>query len=402
MCFGAIRKMEQACIIYLSPYDILRPRTNQLSDVRFTEGFAQNNCNTHLVVPFVFRKDNILKSEVESTYGLSSKIQIHYLPTNFTSDVNGKLQLAQVTMLAVRQTLDLLKNRSGKGTIYIISRSTHLLRPLFTLRKIFRSLFSNVHLIHWAHDFHSGAIYQSIYKKSDYILATNSSILESIHASAKREKSNGTFTLNPITEAQATESYSKEQAREQVHLSNIQNPLVVYTGKLGQHYDKEMKFILDAAQLLPQVTFLFTGGKPDVVQYWENFCKDKKLQNVIFTGYLPDYRKIKYYQYAADILISYYTHQGHDVRYNLPNKICEYMLTGNPIVTPDYPATRDLLNDANCIFTAPENAEALAKSIQEIVNDPQAAKIKALQALKDVKEITFKKVSARLLKQFPT
>lgn len=394
--------MSNPYIIYLSPYDILRPRTNQLSDVRFTEGFAQNNCHTHLIVPYVERADNISRMDVFETYGLKSHLHIHYLPTRFKEDVHGLWQLAQVAIYGIKKTFAILAQRSHQNKTYLISRSTHLLRPYFTLRKLFPSRFKNVVLIHWAHDFHTGKNHQLIYRHADYILATNSSILSSILNSIDLKSKEGGITLNPITEAQSLEVYSKEEARKEVQLSTINTPLVVYTGKIGKNYDKELKYILGAAKLLPGFTFLFTGGKPETIAYWKDYCSNLDIQNVLFTGYLSDYRKIKYYQYAADILISYYTHQGHDVRYNFPNKICEYMLTGNPIVSPDYPATRDILNENNCTFTLPENSEALASTLKNMIDSPFASQKKAIQAAKDVREITFKKVAARLLKQFPS
>lgn len=394
--------MPNPYIIYLSPYDILRPRTNQLSDVRFTEGFAQNNCHTHLIVPFVERDDNISRMDVEDTYGLKSHLHIHYLPTHFKEDVQGAWQLAQVAWHGIRKTFSILKQRSNQNRTYIISRSTHLLRPYFTLRKLFPYRFKNVIIIHWAHDFHTSASHQRIYKNSDFLLATNSSILNSIFKTANIKSQKGGITLNPITEAQAKEVYTKEEARKEVNLTQLNTPLVVYTGKIGKNYDKELKFILSAAKQIPEATFLFTGGKPESITYWKDYCSGQGLRNIQFTGYLSDYRKIKYYQYAADILISYYTHQGHDVRYNFPNKICEYMLTGNPIVSPNYPATQDVLNENNCTFTTPEDSEALANTIMRIIQSPEEARDKAMQAAKDVREITFKNVAARLLKQFPS
>lgn len=377
--------MSTPYIIYLSPYDILRPRTNQLSDVRFTEGFAQNHCHTHLIVPYVERTDNISKKEVAATYGLKSHMNIHYSPTHFTEDVKGGWQLAQVAWHGIRTTFTILKQRKNKNQTYIISRSSHLLRPYF-LRKIFPSRFKNVVLIHWAHDFNISKNHLRIYQLADYILATNSSILNSILKKSKRKSAEGSFTLNPITESQALEYITKEEARKVVKLTEIKTPLIVYTGKIGINYDKELKYILESAQQLPNYTFLFTGGKPKTVAFWEDYCNGLGLKNVLFTGYLSDYRKIKYYQYSADVLISYYTKQGHNVRYNFPNKICEYMLTGNPMVSPNYPATQDLLTESNCTFTTPENSQALAKSIREIIESPELALQKAQQAAKDLEK----------------
>lgn len=393
--------MARNTVIYLSPYDILRPRTNQVSDVRFVEGFAQNNCDAYLLVPFVKREDNIPKEEVRFAYGLETPIHIEYLPTRFTRDVHGSAQLARVAWYATLKTLEIIRRRKHAGKIYVISRSTHLLHPFFYLRAVMPWLFRKVSLIHWAHDFHTRNVYKRIYRWSDFLLATNSSILNSMLSKTRRPEKEGAITYNPITEAQAKEKISREQARMEAGLEKISTPLVVYTGKLGLNYDLEIKKILEAAAQLKEYTFLLTGGKPEAVAYWSDYCHGKGTLNVIFTGYIHDYRRIRYYQYAADVLVSFYTHQAHDVRYNLPNKICEYMLTGNPIVSPDYPATRDLLRSDNCIFTKPEDSRDLAKHIREAIEYRSVAMEKAERAAREVREITFRKVTAKLLRQFP-
>lgn len=388
-------------VIYLSPYDILRPRTNQVSDVRFTEGFAQQHCHAHLIVPFVKRPDNIHRDEVHANYGLTHALHIHYLPTQFTEDVHGALQLLKVAFWTVLKALKIIRKRSHTNRTYIISRSTHLLRPFFFIKRWTPFLLKNVFLIHWAHDLHRNRMHRRIYRNSDYLLATNSSLLNDMLKLADKQPSAGTITLNPVTQQQADFRISKEEARKEVHLEDIHRPLIAYTGKLGKHYDREMKYILEAASLLPDYTFLITGGKPETVEYWRDLAGHNKISNLIFTGYIYDYGRVKYYQYAADVLVSYYTSQGHDTRYNLPNKICEYMLTGNVIVTPDYPATRDLLNPDNCVFTTPENGKALAAAIRQAVENPAAGAEKAERACKAAQAHTFKKIAERLLEAFP-
>ena len=112
---------------------------------------------------------------------------------------------------------------------------------------------------------------------------------------------------------------------------------------------------------------------------------------MIFTGYISDYRIIKHYQNSADVLLSYYTKQGHDIKYNLPNKICEYMLSGNAIVTPNYPPTAELLNENNCWFALPENENSLADTIKKAIDNSEKSKQKGLKARELVLQNTFTK-----------
>ena len=73
------------------------------------------------------------------------------------------------------------------------------------------------------------------------------------------------------------------------------------------------------------------------------------------------------------------------------------MLTGNAIVSPNYPATDELLKDSNCFFAKPEDSNALAATIKEAVQNKEEAIKRGRNARKDVIEITFKKTAFRLL-----
>jgi len=392
--------MENPVIIYLSPFDLLRPRTNQVSDVRFCEGFAQNKCEVHLVVPFAFREDNISQESVPKNYGLTTPFSIHYLPTNFKGDVSGLRKLMLTAWYGQSAVRQILESIPSSRKVIILSRNGVLLLPYLTLKKSGSKRWNKIKIIHWLHDLKLKTKDKFIYKNCDALLATNNSILTDLMSACNLKNKKYTYTLNPITQAQADDPLTKTEARKKTGLDQMKEPLIVYTGKLGLNYNKELLHILDAAKALPSFKFLFTGGKSDAVLYWKKTCQEKKISNVLFTGYIPDYTQIKNYQFAADILVSYYTRQGHDPRYNLPNKICEYMLTGNAVVSPDYPATRDLLNQANTFFALPENSQSLIETIQYIIGHPEEAAIKGRKAKEDVKELTFQKTGERLIQFF--
>jgi glycosyltransferase involved in cell wall biosynthesis len=394
--------MDNPVIIYLSPFDLLRPRTNQVSDVRFCEGFAQNNCEVHLVVPFAYREDNIPKESVPQNYGLTTNFQIHYLPTNFKGDVSGLRKLMLTAWYGQTAIRNILESIPASKKVIIISRNGVLLLPYLTIKKTGNKRWNKIKVIHWLHDLKLKAKDKFIYRNCDGLLATNKSILNDLVQACDLKDKKFTYTLNPVTQAQVDDPLAKSEARQKTGLEHLKEPLIVYTGKLGLNYNKELFHILDAAKALPDCKFLITGGKSDAVSYWKKICAEKQISNVLFTGYIPDYTQIKNYQFAADILISYYTTQGHDPRYNLPNKICEYMLTGNAIVTPDYPATKDLLNAKNTFFALPENSASLIENISYILQNPGEAEKKGKQAKEDVKEFTFRKTGKRLIEFFNT
>lgn len=367
--------------------------------MRLCEGFVQNDCDVELIIPYVFRKDNIPKNKVVDYYGLENTFRIRYLKTFFTSDVKGVWMFLVLSVMNSFMFLEILfKSWFSRTPVYIISRTPMILRPFLLIRKIVPFLCKNVRIISWIHELKLTPSYRFVYQNADGVMGTNSSVVNDLIKQTGKDKQKTCVTLNPISEAQLKNRPAKAEARKEIGLNGIY-PLVVYTGKIGAVYNKEILHILEAASMLPDYHFLFTGGKPEAIAKLKKWCEDHNVKNARFTGYIPDYTKISNYQAAADILISYYTKQGHDVRYNFPNKICEYMLTGNVVITPDFPANRDVVNAGNALFAEPENSKALAATIKLAAEDQERSKTLAAKALKDMQEMTFK-VRCRIIVNF--
>lgn len=388
-------------IYYFSPYDILRPRTNQISDVRLCEGFAENNYNVELIFPYVYRKDNLKKGEIFDCYGVKTPYKLTMLKTPFWNNIPRTIMVSLMFLYNFFVIFRiLLCNIASLTDVVIMSRSVDLLIPVILLKKLLQ-LFEGPKVISWAHELKFKKRYLWVYRNVNGIAATNSAVINDLYEKLQIPSEKLAVSLNPITENQLRNIIDREDARKKLNLNVNDRPLVVYTGKLyiGQ---KEAEYILKAAHQLPDYNFLLTGGKPHVVEYYDKWCRERKISNVLFTGYLYDYNKIKYYQFVADVLVSYYTQRDHLVKYNLPQKIAEYMLTHNAIVTPDYPATRDILNDSNAIFVKPENLGSLIQGIRHAVENKEYSNRKARQAFQDVQEMTFKKRTKILLDFFKT
>ncbi|MGB0390743.1 MAG: glycosyltransferase [Salibacteraceae bacterium] len=377
---------------YFAPFDILRSRTNQISDIRFCEGLVQNGCDLTLIAPYVYRKDNLSKNKVLDFYGVENKFKVRFLPTLFFNDVNGTINLLTIIILNSFLFLSLLISAVvSNKKLLIISRSPSILFPFLVLRKLFKK---KVKVVTWIHEIKTNKSHTYVYEKSDFLWGTNSAITNDLESKFGFPKSKIGITNNPITKSQANCYISKSDAREKVSINK--SPLIVYTGKLfvGQ---LEAEYILNAAKLTPNYTYLLTGGKPNVLTYYKNWCSENNVSNVLFTGYLKDYNDLKYYQFSADVLVSYYTTKEHDVRYNFPQKIVEYMVTGNPIVTPNFEATQDVLNEQTAIFVEPENVKSLIEGIKKAVENRPLSESIGTTARNKAKNYTFKELLQPLL-----
>jgi glycosyltransferase involved in cell wall biosynthesis len=384
-------------IYYFSIYDVLRARTNQISDIRLCEGLAQAGCEVEMITPYVYRHDNIEKKEVFDVYGVETPFRLSILKTPFIDDMPPVVMLPLLLLYVAFSCVRIwLVNATRLSEVVIMSRSTDMLIPALLLKKALFMRGAPL-VVSWAHEVIFRRRYVWVYRAADAVVGTNSAITEDLHRELDINISRLAITLNPISERQLSNRISREDARARLNLS-FAEPLIVYTGKLyiGQ---KEAEYILEAARRLPEYQFLLTGGKQHVVKHYQDYCKHRGIQNVILVGFLKNYDEVQYYQFAADVLVSYYTSADHMTRYNLPNKMCEYMLARNPVVTCDFPATRDVLNPDNAIFVAAESADALAHGIRLAIEDRTLAKNVAERAFMDVQKMTFR-VRAEKLVQF--
>ncbi len=385
-------------IYYFSIYDALRARTNQIADMRLCEGFVQAGCEVEMISPYVYRRDNMKVNQVFSIYGVETPFRLKILPTPFVDSSGPLIVLPLMFLYVLFSCLRIWLTNVGRlSQVVIISQTTDLLIPplLIKMATIGRR---GPLIVHWAHDLSFRRRYVWVYRRVDAVVGTNSAITGDLSRKFGIEPARLGISLNPVSEGQVRSLLSRTDARAKLNLQ-ITEPLVVYTGKVFVGH-REIEYILEAARRLPGYRFLFTGGKEAVVRHYRDFCEQEGICNTTFVGFLSDYSQVRYYQSAADVLVSYYTTAERLTRYQLPNKTCEYMLAGSPIVTCDFPATQDVLNAENAIFVTPESADALAAGIRRAVEDCPLARRVSERALRDVEGMTFRKRATQLVELF--
>ena len=105
-------------------------------------------------------------------------------------------------------------------------------------------------------------------------------------------------------------------------------------GYSGHFYPgRGMDVLLDLARGLPQVNFLWMGGRPEDIAPWQAKLAQDGLNNVTITGFIPNSR-LPLYQAAADILLMPYNRSisgssGGDIaRVINPMKMFDYLASG--------------------------------------------------------------------------
>jgi glycosyltransferase involved in cell wall biosynthesis len=384
---------------FLSPYDLLRTRVNQVAAMRFCEGLGENGSATELIVPHYFRLGNMRINQVFDYYRVRQTFRIKVFLTLLWDNAPLLYTLVVLYFVSFMSLLRIiLINIRGLSGVVLISQSVDLLLVPALIMKRMRFL-SKARVVFYAHEVIYKRRYVWIYKNADAIICTNTKIIEDLVRDFDISENKLALFSNPISDSTLESWIDRSTARQKIGYTNSHPPLVVYTGKLGVEL-REPQFLLDAASRLPQYQFIFTGGKAHVVRYFRKLCLQRKISNVEFTGYVLDSGRIRYYQFAADVLVSFYTEKDHLVNYNFPLKVSEYMATRNPIVMPNHPATRDVINSGNAILVEPESLEALVGGIRRAIENKEESARLAEQAFRDVQQLSAKRQCQRLLEFF--
>ena len=275
----------------------------------------------------------------------------------------------------------------------MISRDVRLLLPYVAVGRV-RAL--KVVTAPWLHEFRDRRLERVACSMSQFVLATNSAIL---HDLGRRgiSKTRSFVTGNPVPRERVEfgRTCRKTDARRRLGL-DLTRPIIAYTGKLYLGM-RELDYLLSAASRLPECLFLFTGGQPPVIERLREQLRERSMDNVQFAGLLDDPEETRFYQQAADVLVSYYSTEDHAyAHHNLPNKLAEYMTTGNPIVAADFPATRDVLNRENAVLVRPDDVDALIEALAFAVGSPDKTAPLAARAQRDIAARTTESVGADL------
>ncbi|REK07244.1 MAG: glycosyltransferase [Bacteroidetes bacterium] len=386
--------MKNLKVIIYSPYCILRPTTNRIFDMRMSDALAGKGAEISLVYPYTYMKENIRKKDIASCYGLEHKFKTRLLPTVLFENSSKWMRFMQMMLAYSFHSMIMFFENifSGKKYVFFSRDAKSLIPPL--LFKKYLPFLCKWKVVFMAAEVKNNRTYRWVLNNSDGVFAGVTSTKEAIKKIAKVDESRFLLSLAPVPVYK--NDVSKTEARNRIGIADSEK-LVVYTGKLGLDV-QEVLYILDAAALLKEYVFLFTGGRESVVRKVKTYCQERHISNVMFTGFMDDSTLIRNYQLAADVLVSYYTSRDHMVEFNYPQKINEYLSTGNPVITPNFPATQDVLNETNVFFVKEDSPQHLAQGIRKLMEDRILARMLAEQAKKDSEKLSFESRATEIIR----
>jgi glycosyltransferase involved in cell wall biosynthesis len=363
------------------------PRTHSIAAIRLCAGLASQGQRVELVVPAV-RRPSPPTSELFATYGLEPNFELRYLPVGRGG---GDYDAWTFRRLLVRHAVNAVKRDRPD---VVISDGIRLVLPyvVATRAGVRRPVTAP-----WMHEFRDTRLERLVCAGAACVLATNEQILRDMAASGIRAPR--TFvTGNPVPRERIEfgRQHSKAEARNRLGL-DTERPVVAYTGKLYTGM-RELGYLVEAAGRLPEALFVLTGGQPAVVDRLEADLMKAGVTNVQLAGMLPNPEEVRYYQQAADVLVTYYSRDDLPfAAHYIPSKLAEYMTTGNAIVAADYPAVRDLLGSGNAVLVKPDDPTALTEALRSATGDRTLAARLGRQAQVDIASRSSETIAAGLV-----
>lgn len=147
-------------------------------------------------------------------------------------------------------------------------------------------------------------------------------------------------------------------------------PVVLTVARL--HAQKGLRYLLEAAVRLPDVSFAIAGDGPDRDQLTRVAADLGVAERVHWLGHRTDVRALLN---ASDLFVLPSLYEG------LPLSILEAMSEYRPVVATSIPGTKELVSDGATGWLAPPgNGPALADTIAAALSDPKKAAAMAAAA----------------------
>lgn len=275
---------------------------------------------------------------------------------------------------------------------------THLFcregRLLFCIRFWARLLGVRARYIYEAHTIYSDAITQHVMKTVEGIVSISHGLTEDL-ISLGIPSSRICVLPDAVDLSIFSPTQDKAQVRAELGISG-NTPVVVYAGSFGQlHPWKGVDVFLAAAALAKGVfQFVCIGGR------------ETEIGALTTAGLPPNttlhgqgiQQTLAAYMRAADILVlpnkkGYVMSEKH----TSPLKLFEYMASGVPVIASDLPSIREIVQEEHVLFFTPNDPAALLEALEEVHQNPEAAKERAAKAYALVQEHSWDSRAQRMI-----
>jgi glycosyltransferase involved in cell wall biosynthesis len=174
--------------------------------------------------------------------------------------------------------------------------------------------------------------------------------------------------------------------------------VVCYVGSMG--HGRGVDVLLEAVDKLHNVVLLLVGGQPDDIAFYRALVQQKGYSRVVIVGHVPN-TMVPHYLFSADVVVIPSTSDLSIAAFTSPMKLFEYMAAERPIVATALPTIHEVLqHEQNALLVDPDSAEALARGIRRVLDEPMLAQQIAQKARSDINYYTWNRRAAVILDTF--
>lgn len=164
---------------------------------------------------------------------------------------------------------------------------------------------------------------------------------------------------------------------------------IYYTGNISSQPIYRTETLLEAMKYIETEKLILIGGykEEDISRVKHQVKNLGVLERVEFKSYVPP-GEIKNYLKSAKVVVS--------LLWGL--KLSDYLSLGVPIIVPDLPLVREVLQDGkDCAMFQYNNPESLASAINKVLANPTFAETLARNAYETAQEYTWQKRAEKIL-----
>lgn len=349
---------------------------------KMCEAFVEEGIDLTLVVPRRVTE----KKTMEEYYGLRVPIKLIRLPVIdwYTGGRIGYFISSFSFMISYSFFLWLKKIKKEKFIIYTVDTDNYSSSALAFLAL---PLFSEMH----------GAKPKTLAQKILFraikgIIAINNIIVEELKSNFPHSSTKYLVEPNGVDLSRFTPTCNREEARKKLKLP-LDIPIVLYVGRFFEW--KGLEIVPQAAARSSSFRWQMVGGTE---ADFSRLVKQDLPDNMFFSGDRP-HEEMPLWLAAADtLLVLGTTRDKQSYRYTSPMKLFEYLLAERPIVASRTPAITQIVSDREVIFYEPDNAQDLAKAVEQAITKKDNTSSLLEEAFEKGRKFSWQARASRIIK----
>jgi glycosyltransferase involved in cell wall biosynthesis len=171
----------------------------------------------------------------------------------------------------------------------------------------------------------------------------------------------------------------------------IIKPYLIYVGNAYPHknLEKLIEAFLSLSAKYPALSLVLVGKEDYFYLRLKKLVERKKVQKIIFAGYVPDY-ELDTLQHNAEAYVFPSLYEG----FGLPP--LEAMSKGTPVISCGHACMREILEDSAYYFDG-NDTQAIATAIEKIVTDDGLRNKLIASGYEQIKKYSWKKMAMETL-----